>query len=319
MTSPLNKTIKLTNDEKPALRKQLLTVEDLPQGFCLNSTICGDCLEVLPKLPHNCVDLAIIDPPYNLRKQMGDITFNRLKCEDYTKYLRSVFLAVAPLLKRTATIYICSDWYASVAVQNAVQDLWMIRNRITWQREKGRGAQRNWKNTSEDIWFSTCSANYTFNASAVMSRREVIAPYKNKDGTPRGWMDGETRFRDTAPSNTWTDITVPFWSMPENTDHPTQKPEKLIAKLILASSNPGDLILDPFLGVGTTSCVAKKLGRQYIGIELQEEFAITAQKRLNAADNDSRIQGYHDGVFWERNSGRKSYLLSSASTFPMSV
>ena len=63
-------------------------------------------------------------------------------------------------------------------------------------------------------------------------------------------------------------MTVPFWSMPENTDHPTQKPEKLLAKLILASTNPGDLVLDPFLGSGTTSVVAKKLGRRYIGIEL---------------------------------------------------
>ena len=68
-------------------------------------------------------------------------------------------------------------------------------------------------------------------------------------------------FRDTHPSNLWTDISVPFWSMPENTDHPTQKAEKLIAKLVLASTNPGDFVFDPFLGSGTSSVVAKKLGK----------------------------------------------------------
>jgi site-specific DNA-methyltransferase (adenine-specific) len=100
----------------------------------------------------------------------------------------------------------------------------------------------------------------------------------------------------------WTDITVPFWSMPENTDHPTQKPEKLIAKIVLASSDPGGVVLDPFLGSGTTSVVAKKLGRRYVGIELEERYCCLAEKRLALAQLDSSIQGYHDGVFWERNS-----------------
>lgn len=89
--------------------------------------------------------------------------------------------------------------------------------------------------------------------------------------------------------------------MPENTDHPTQKPEKLLAKLILASTNPGDLVLDPFLGSGTTSVVAKKLGRRYIGIELDAYYCCLAEKRLALAEEDSSIQGYQDGVFWERN------------------
>ena len=90
--------------------------------------------------------------------------------------------------------------------------------------------------------------------------------------------------------------------MPENTDHPTQKPEKLLAKVILASSNKGAVILDPFLGSGTTSVVAKKLGRRYIGIEIDEFYCCLAEKRLDMAEKDQSIQGYSDGVFWERNS-----------------
>jgi site-specific DNA-methyltransferase (adenine-specific) len=89
--------------------------------------------------------------------------------------------------------------------------------------------------------------------------------------------------------------------MPENTDHPTQKPEKLIAKLILASSNPGDVVLDPFLGSGTTSVVAKKLGRRFVGIETDEHYCVLAEKRLALAEADDSIQGFSDGVFWERN------------------
>jgi site-specific DNA-methyltransferase (adenine-specific) len=90
--------------------------------------------------------------------------------------------------------------------------------------------------------------------------------------------------------------------MPENTEHPTQKPEKLIAKLILASCPPGGLVFDPFLGSGTTSVVARKLGRNYCGIEMNPDYACWAEKRLEYAEADKTIQGFYDGVFWERNS-----------------
>jgi site-specific DNA-methyltransferase (adenine-specific) len=178
----------------------------------------------------------------------------------------------------------------------------MVRNRITWEREKGRGASRNWKSCSEDVWFCTVTDRYTFNLEAIKLRRRVLAPYTDEQGDPKGWDRAEgAGFRLTHPSNLWTDLTVPFWSMPENTDHPTQKPEKLLAKVILASSNPGDVIFDPFLGSGTSSVVAKKLGRHYIGVEIDELFCCLAEKRLAMAESDPRIQGYADGVFWERN------------------
>jgi len=129
----------------------------------------------------------------------------------------------------------------------------------------------------------------------------VIAPYKI-DGSPKGWIESENgNFRDTFPSNFWDDISIPYWSMPENTDHPAQKPEKLFAKLVLASSNPGDIVLDPFVGSGTSAVVAKKLGRKFIGIECEAEYCAYTQKRLELANNAPSIQGYADGVFWERN------------------
>ena len=133
-------------------------------------------------------------------------------------------------------------------------------------------------------------------------KRRVLAPYRQEDGKPKDWEESDGgRFRMTAPSNFWDDISVPYWSMPENTDHPTQKPEKLLAKLILASSRKGDLVLDPFLGSGTTAVTAKKLQRHFCGMELDPLYCCWAQKRLEHAAADSRIQGYEDGVFWERN------------------
>lgn len=179
-------------------------------------------------------------------------------------------------------------------------------NRITWQREKGRGARANWKNGMEDIWFAVKDpGNYCFDIESVKLRRRVLAPYKT-DGKPKDWEETASgKFRTTCPSNFWDDISVPFWSMPENTDHPTQKPEKLYAKLILASSRPGGRILDPFMGSGTAAVVARKLGRRFCGIEINSEYCLWAAKRLEAADIDKTIQGYAGGVFWERNSTRR--------------
>jgi site-specific DNA-methyltransferase (adenine-specific) len=123
-----------------------------------------------------------------------------------------------------------------VAIQRVGMRYFTLRNRITWEREKGRGARANWKNAAEDIWFFTVSDEYVFNLENVKIKRKVLAPYV-ENGAPKDWEKSENgNFRLTHPSNLWTDLTVPFWSMPENTEHPTQKPEKLLAKIILAST-----------------------------------------------------------------------------------
>jgi site-specific DNA-methyltransferase (adenine-specific) len=300
--APRNRTLEVREVEAKALRERLLYVEDLKSESILGRTVLGDCFRAFDALPRAIVDLLVLDPPYNLNKKFGGSTFSRVPVAEYTKWLRRLFLAVKPLLKTTATVYICGDWFTSASIFEAASEHFTVRNRITWEREKGRGALTNWKNSSEDIWFCTVSDSFAFNVDAVKMRRRVIAPYRDADGQPKDWNETSNgNFRDTHPSNIWTDITIPFWSMPENTDHPTQKSEKLIAKLVLASSNPGELVFDPFLGSGTTSVVAKKLGRQYCGIELDEAYALLAEKRLLLAESDRQIQGYSERVFWERN------------------
>lgn len=302
--APRNRTLSLTGDQLALMRARLLRLsEPASVPSLLNRTICQDVLEAVTFLPDRFVDLLILDPPYNLTKTFNQTEFKKLPLSDYAVWLEKWFAALRRTLKPTASIYICSEWSSSAAVFSVAEKHFMVRNRITWEREKGRGALANWKNCSEDIWFCTVSENYTFNVDAVKLKRRVMAPYTDDAGSPKDWDDtAEGNFRLTHPSNLWTDLTVPFWSMSENTDHPTQKPEKLVAKIVLASSNPGDVVLDPFLGSGTTSVVAKKLGRSCLGIELEETYCCLAEKRLALAEQSPSIQGYHDGVFWERNS-----------------
>jgi site-specific DNA-methyltransferase (adenine-specific) len=226
-----------------------------------------------------------------------------MKVDAYELWLDSWLSKLVRTLKPDASIYFCCDWKTSVSAYNVLKKYFIVRNRITWEREKGRGAKDNWKNSHEDIWYCTVSEDFAFNIEDVKLKRLVRAPYKTSEGNPKDWQqENGKNFRVTHPSNLWTDITIPFWSMPENTDHPTQKPEKLLAKIILASSNKDDIVFDPFLGSGTTAVVAKKLDRNFCGVEIDETFAALSLKRLEIAEKDKSIQGYSDGVFWERNS-----------------
>ena len=304
--APRNRTITLSAQEVARYAAQCLTLPDgaapIPRADLTDSIIRGDAFAALACLPDEFVDLLIVDPPYNLQKNYGDSTFRKMDAEDYIAFTERWIAAVKHTLKPTASLYVCCDWQTSLLIGGVLQRHFRLQNRITWQREKGRGAARNWKNCTEDIWFATNSARYTFHAERVKLRRRVIAPYKAA-GQPKDWVEtADGKYRDTFASNFWDDISIPYWSMPENTDHPAQKPEKLLAKLILASSEPGDWVLDPFLGSGTTAVAARKLGRRFVGIESQQLYCALAQKRLELVQAAPSIQGLTDGVFWERNS-----------------
>ena len=294
MTAKNNRTLRIGGEER----------ESLMQMIDGQSLIHGDLFDVLPTLPDGFANLIIVDPPYNLPRNFGDKKFTVVSPQQYEEYLRSWFSLLCDKLAPDGTLYMCGDWRCSSSMQRVIEERLTILNRITWQREKGRGAAHNWKNSMEDIWFAVKNPkDYYFDVEAVKVRRRVLAPYR-EEGRPKDWEEtSEGRFRTTFPSNFWDDISVPFWSMPENTDHPPQKPEKLIAKLILASSREGDVVFDPFLGSGTTAVAAKKLGRRYCGIELHLDYCLLAAKRLLLADQDKTIQGYAEGVFWERHSG----------------
>lgn len=366
--SPKNKTLSISVEEGACFFKHCIDARNcsatdststklntsdahtFPLTTITNKTLCGDTFALMPLLPRTFVDLAVVDPPYNLSKNYDGTSFNKTSDTSYAEYTTKWLSLLLPIMKKTASLYICCDWKSSIVIADVLTQFekekkLIIQNRITWQREKGRGAKSNWKNAMEDIWFCTMSDTYTFNLDDVRMRRRVIAPYK-VDGKPKDWIEYDSvednaeskqntsasenkngtssqqsdnlnndvtchtihdkcpGYRDTCPGNFWDDISIPFWSMAENTAHPVQKPEKLIAKLILASSNKGDLVFDPFLGSGTTSVTAKKLSRKYVGIEASDTYCTWAEKRIADAEKDKSIQGYDDGVFWERNSGK---------------
>lgn len=310
-----NRTLVVNTDEMSDMESRLFHLnERATVDEILDRTICQELLDVLPFLPDKFVDLLFVDPPYNLDKCFNGRRFTKTSLDEYQTWIDLWLSQLVRLLKPTASVYICADWLSSSSVHIVAEKYFKIRNRITWEREKGRGALQNWKNCSEDIWYCTVSDDFTFNVEAVKLKRRVIAPYTLKNGDPKDWEKSEDgNFRLTFPSNLWTDLTIPFWSMSENTNHPTQKPEKLVAKVILASSNPKDVILDPFLGSGTTSVVAKKLGRRFVGIEIDKMFCCMAEKRLSIAESDITIQGYSDRVFWERNTLHSQKLSESRS------
>ncbi len=323
--APRNRTIVLDAEELGQYRPRLKTVRTpVSLADVMDSTIWQDVTEILDFLPSSAFGLVFADPPYNLTKDFNGTYFGQRTLEEYERWLDSWISKLPRLLKEDGSIYICGDWRSSACIQHVLLKYFRVQNRITWEREKGRGAKTNWKSSSEDIWFATKSQHYIFNVDAVKLKRRVMAPYTNADGQPKDWENtDEGRYRITHPSNLWTDLTVPFWSMPENTDHPTQKPEKLLAKVVMASSLPGDVVFDPFVGSGTTSVVAKKLGRHYVGVEIDLGYCCLTEKRLALADHNVAIQGYAEGVFWERNSlsdqldarSRADYLKDEPSLF----
>lgn len=320
-----NRTLTIEAEERPLLEPMIDSEAALCREFRDDMIVNGDVMSCLSHIPDGYFDLIIIDPPYNLDKDFHGNKFSAMRTGQYEDYLRSWFYPVCDKLKADGTLYMCGDWKCTSSMQRVIEEKLTVLNRISWQREKGRGAKTNWKNSMEDIWFAVKNPkDYYFNVEAVKMKRRVVAPYR-VNGRPKDWEETEAGdFRITCPSNFWDDISVPFWSMPENTDHPTQKPEKLYAKLMLASSREGDRVFDPFLGSGTAAVVAKKLGRRFFGVEINREYCLWAAKRLLNSVQDTSIQGYADGVFWERNSlnaqkrqGRGFHPAHSTFTFSM--
>ena len=154
--APRNRTLTLTDNDRLCLVESIQydppsqSTGNPPEGI-----VNGDYRIWIPAIPKSSVDLLFLDPPYNLNKAFDGRKFYQKKESDYTEWLDSVFADLLPLLKPSATVYICGDWRTSHSIFEAVSNHLFIRNRITWEREKGRGAKRNWKNSREDIWFCT--------------------------------------------------------------------------------------------------------------------------------------------------------------------
>lgn len=299
----MNRTITLSDDERKTYQDYISDHFELNE----NSVICGDFTKINNQIPDEYFDLILLDPPYNLTKKYGENIFKSMTDAEYIEYILFILKECLKKLKPSGTMYVCGDWKTSYLQRKALEHcedemLCDVINRITWSRDKGRGSEKNWKNNIEDIYMVVKSKDqYTFNINDVKIRKTVLATYRDKNGNNKDWEETEEgKFRMTCPSNIWFDITVPFWSMAENTDHPAQKSEKLYAKLILASSNKGDNIYEPFAGVFTGCVTAAKLGRNWVGVEFENEYCLLGQKRLVLAEINKNIQGYEDGIFRDK-------------------
>ena len=245
----------------------------------LNQILAGDCVEVMNSLPENSVDLIFADPPYNLQLKgelhrpdnsrvdaVDDAWDQFASFQAYDRFTQEWLTAARRILKPNGAIWVIGSYHNIFRVGAALQNAgYWILNDVVWRKSNPMPNFRGKRLTNAHetmIWASKEEASkYTFNYEALKALNEGIQMRSD-------WVlpicTGHERLKD------------------ENGDkaHPTQKPESLLHRVMVASTNPGDVVLDPFFGTGTTGAVAKKLGREFIGIEREKAYREVAEKRI---------------------------------------
>lgn len=252
------------------------------QPLPLNTILDGDCVEVMNSLPENSVDLIFADPPYNLQLKgelhrpdnskvdaVDDHWDQFASFEVYDTFTRAWLKAARRILKPDGAIWVIGSYHNIFRVGAAMQDtgLWIL-NDVVWRKSNPMPNFRGMRLTNAHetmIWASKSEkSKYTFNYDALKALNDGIQMRSD-------WVlpicNGGERLKDANGDKA----------------HPTQKPESLLHRVIVGSTNPGDVVLDPFFGTGTTGAVAKKLGRDFIGIEREAAYREVAQKRIDAA------------------------------------
>jgi modification methylase len=249
--------------------------------------LVGDCVAAMAKLPAESVDLVFADPPYNLQLQ-GDLKRpddSRVDAVDddwdkfssfaaYDDFTRAWLLACRRVMKPSATLWVIGSYHNIFRVGAVLQDLgFWILNDVVWRKSNPmpnfRG--RRFTNAHETLIWAAREAGgkgYTFNYEALKAGNEDI---QVRSDWTIPLCTGEERIKDANGKKL----------------HPTQKPEALLARVMLSASRPDDLVLDPFCGSGTTPVVARRLGRQYVGIDCVAEYCEMARRRLAASENGS--------------------------------
>ncbi|MBI1760773.1 MAG: site-specific DNA-methyltransferase [Acidobacteria bacterium] len=228
--------------------------------------ICGDACKVLATLPDTSVDLIIADPPYNLGKDYGN-NRDALSWQEYIEFTRTWLRQADRLLKPTGTIYVFMGVRFISRLHLLMEEElgWLFNGWITWHYTQGMGRKNGFSPRHEDILYFTKSSNYIFNLDDIRVPQKYYRERNNMTGA--------------NPGDVWQFSHVHYCSA-EREAHPTQKPEALMERMIKASSQPADLVLDPFVGSGTTVRVAKVLKRRSIGIEVNPDYVAMGERRL---------------------------------------
>lgn len=245
--------------------------------------ILGNSLEILKDIKSKSVDLIFADPPYNIGKNFGNNDDIWENVDSYVDWCKVWIDECFRILKDTGTMYFMSATQHMPYLDIYVSQRYNVLSRIVWAYDSsGVQSKRVFGSLYEPILMvnKSKSSPYTFNSEDILIeaktgatrklidyRKDPPQPYNNKKIPGNVWNYSRVRFR-----------------MSEYENHPTQKPEALLERIILASSNPGDIVLDPFSGSFTTSAVAVRLGRKAVGIDLNEEYFRVGIRRTNIAD-----------------------------------
>jgi site-specific DNA-methyltransferase (adenine-specific) len=256
----------------------------------VNCVLVGDCLEHLARLPAESVDLAFADPPFNIGYEY-DVYDDRRERADYLAWSEQWLAGVRRVLKPTGSFFVAigDEYAAELKVRLDALGL-TLRNWIVWHYTFGVHCTKKFSRSHAHIFYYVVDpTKYTFNADAIRIPSARQTTYSDRRANPKGKLPDDTwvlrpqeEERAFQPeSDTWY-VSRVCGTFKERTRHPCQMPAALLERIIRASSHPGDLVLDPFAGSGTTLIAAKKLGRRYLGIELSPEYAQRVQERLEA-------------------------------------
>lgn len=248
-----------------------------------STVILGDCVQILKDIPSKSVELIFADPPYGIGKDFGNNKDIFASADDYLMWCRSWIDECMRILSDTGTMYLMSSTQYMPILDRYIDENYFIINRLIWSYDSsGTQPKNKFSSSYEPILMFTHhkNTNYIFNSEDILveaktgSQRKLI-DYRKVPPQPYNTKK--------IPSNVWEFNRVRY-RMAEYENHPTQKPEKLLERIILASSNQGDTVLDPFSGSFTTSAVAIKLGRKAIGIEINPDFFKIGIRRTGISD-----------------------------------
>lgn len=228
--------------------------------------ICGDAIEEMKKLPASSVDLVIADPPYNLGKDYGN-NQDAKAWREYESFTKNWLDEAVRLMTPTASIYVFMGVRFISKLFLLLEEDFQLRFNgwITWHYTQGMGRKNGFSPRHEDVLYFTRSQKFTFNLDDVRIPQKYYRQRNNMAGA--------------NPGDVWQFSHVHYCSE-EREQHPTQKPEALMERIIRASSNAGDMVLDPFVGSGTTCRVASALGRRSIGIDINPDYIAMSEKRI---------------------------------------
>jgi len=239
----------------------------------LNKIICGDCIKVLQHIKPSSVDLIFADPPFNIGYKYDKYN-DKVKKTNYTEWTKDWMTACKKVLMPHGSFYIAiGDEYAANVKIIADELGLFMRNWIIWHYTFGQQMKNKFARSHTHIfYFVNDKTNFTFNDHAVRvpSDRQLI--YNDRRANPAGKM----------PDDVWSEYSRVCGTFKERTGwHPCQMPESLLKRIIAVSSNPGDCVLDPFSGSGTTAAAAYQLSRNYVALDISEKYVKNAKQRLN--------------------------------------